>query len=81
MLDRAARAWADLARNSENKTTTAAARFDSGRDRYEFAEQTRFALPLGHSMEWLEQVIVHRIPPRITPYHMLAIVSVHDAFL
>ena len=69
------------ARRGENKTATVAARFDSGRDRYAFAEQKRFALPLGHSMEWLEQVIVHRIPPRITPYHMLAIVSVHDAFL
>jgi len=67
------------ARRGENKTATVAARFDSGRDRYAFAEQKRFALPLGHSMEWLEQVNVHRIPPRITLDHMLAIVSVHDA--
>lgn len=61
--------------------TTVAARFDSGRVRYAFEEQKRFALPQGHSMEWLEQVIVNRVPPRITPDHMLAIVSVHDALL
>jgi len=69
------------ARRGENKTATVAARFDSGRVHYAFAEQKRFALPLGHSMEWLEQVNLNRIPPRITPHHMLAIVSVHDALL
>jgi predicted dehydrogenase len=70
---------ADLVWNNSDMATALEARFASGRERYEWAEQDSFVHQLRHMKDCLEQGIAHRIQPQNSLDQMRTIDAVFES--